>query len=166
MNAAFIDGQNLHWGTKEYGWAVDHKKLRFYLFRKYKITEAYYFMGYIKESEQDLYTKLREAGYILMFREHSEALRGNKKGNVDNDIIFEIMKRLVEKSPIKNIFIISGDGDYKRLVDFLIGREVFGKILFPNRKFASSLYQGLEGQYFDYLETDDIRMKIEYIPHK
>ena len=34
------------------------------------------------------------------------------------------------------------------------------KILFPNRKFASSLYKSLGGEYFDYLDSKDVKDKI------
>jgi len=161
-NIAFIDGQNLHLGTKEKGWAVNHKRLRVYLKDKYNITEAYYFLGFISEEEQDLYDKLQKAGFILSFREHSSVMKGKKKGNVDSDIIFTVMKRIIENEPFEKIFIVSGDGDYKKLVDFLIKRGCFGKMLFPNCEFASSLYQILGGEFFDYLDTDDIKAKISY----
>ena len=38
-NLAFIDGQNLHLGTKEEGWKVDLIKFRIYLKEKYKVEE-------------------------------------------------------------------------------------------------------------------------------
>jgi uncharacterized LabA/DUF88 family protein len=161
-NIAFIDGQNLHLGTKESGWLVDHKKLRIYLRDKYHIDEAYYFLGFISEENQELYDGLQRAGFILSFREHSSALRGNKKGNVDSDIVFGIMKKLVENEPFDKVFIVSGDGDYKKLVDFLIKKSRFGKMLFPNRTFASSLYKSLGGEYFAYLEEKDVKTKIAY----
>lgn len=44
-NLAFIDGQNLHLGTKEEGWKVDLGKFRIYLNDKYKVKEAYYYLG-------------------------------------------------------------------------------------------------------------------------
>lgn len=161
-NIAFIDGQNLHLGTKESGWSVDHKKLRTYLRDKYHVTEAYYFLGFVSEGFQDLYDGLQRAGFILSFREHSSTLRGNKKGNVDSDIVFGAMKKLVENEPFDKVFIVSGDGDYKKLVDFLIKKERFGKMLFPNRAFASSLYKSLGGEFFDYLENKGVKAKIEY----
>lgn len=162
-NIAFVDGQNLYLGTKGEGWAVDHKKFRIYLRDKYHIDEAYYFMGFVSEGEQDLYDKLQKAGFILSFREHSSALRGSKKGNVDSDIIFAAMRKLVENEPFDKVFIISGDGDYKKLVDFLIKKEKFGKMLFPNDEFASSLYSELGSEFFDSLGKKDIRAKIEYV---
>lgn len=132
---------------------------------KYGVAEAYYFLGFLSEDEQDLYDKLQKAGFILSFREHSSVLKGKKKGNVDSDIIFAVMKKLVENEPFDNVFIVSGDGDYKKLVDFLIKKNRFGKMLFPNSEFASSLYNGLGGEFFDYLEAPDVKAKIAYV-HK
>ena len=57
-NIAFIDGQNLHLGTKECGWSIDHKKFRIYLKDKYHVGEAYYFLGFVSEGYQDLYDSL------------------------------------------------------------------------------------------------------------
>lgn len=164
-NIAFIDGQNLHLGIKQSGWAIDHEKFRVYLKEKYRITEAYYFLGFVSEDQQDLYDKLQKAGFILSFREHSAALRGQKKGNVDCDIVFSIMKKLVDNESFGKVFIVSGDGDYKKLVDFLIKKERFAKMLFPNREFASSLYKSLGGEFFDYLESPAVKAKISYL-HK
>ncbi|MDO8572675.1 MAG: NYN domain-containing protein [bacterium] len=163
-NIAFIDGQNLHLGTREKGWSVNHKKFRTYLSDKYKIAEAYYFLGFVSEGEQDLYDSLQKAGFILSFREHSSALKGKKKGNVDCDIIFGIMKKLIENEPFGKVFIVSGDGDYKKIVDFLIKKGCFGKMLFPNKEFASSLYNSLGGEFFSYLEDVDVKAKIAHAP--
>ena len=161
-NIAFIDGQNLHLGTKESGWAIDHARFRTYLSEKYTITEAYYFLGFVSGEEQDLYDKLQKAGFILSFREHSSALRGSKKGNVDSDIIFALMRKLVENEPFGKAFIVSGDGDYKKMVDYLVKKSKFGKMLFPNRQFASSLYKSLGSEFYDYLENADVKAKISY----
>lgn len=95
-----------------------------------------------------------------MFRQHSPAMLGKKKGNVDSDIIFCVMKHLYKKTDFSQIILVSGDGDYKILVDFLIEENKFRKMLFPNKKFASSLYKKLGSEFFDYLELKDIKNKI------
>lgn len=159
-NIAFVDGQNLHLGTRESGWSIDHAKFRVYLKENYSVTEAYYFLGFISEAEQNLYSNLQKAGFILVFREHPAALKGAKKGNVDCEIIFEAMKKLVENEDFDKIFIISGDGDYKKLVDYLVKKNKFGKMLFPNKQFASSLYKKLGSEYFDYLENIKTYIKL------
>lgn len=87
---------------------------------------------------------------------------GVKKGNVDSDIIFHIMKLLYKKEDFDKIILVSGDGDYKMLVDFLIEEDRFKKILFPNKTFASSLYKKLGSEYFDYLSNENIKKKIIY----
>ena len=48
-NFAFIDGQNLHMGTnsEEPAWVVDFIKFRKYLRKKYNISKAYYFLGFV-----------------------------------------------------------------------------------------------------------------------
>lgn len=161
-NLAFVDGQNLHLGTKDECWSVDHRRLRTYLKDKYDVDEAYYYLGFVSEEQQHLYEGLQRAGFILSFREHSLALKGRKKGNVDCDIVFDVMRKLVEGEDFDKVLLISGDGDYKKLVDFLLKRKKFKKILFPNKEFASSLYKKLGGEYYDYLGSSDVRTKIEY----
>ncbi len=161
-NLAFIDGQNLYMGTakrEQAPWRIDLTRLRVYLEQKYGVAKAYYFLGYVQEMRQELYEEIQAAGFVLVFREHNAAMLGKKKGNVDSDIIFHTMKKLYKGEDFQKIFLVSGDGDYKMLVDFLIEEGRFGKILFPNRQFASSLYKKLGSEYFDYLES--VRGKIE-----
>lgn len=158
-NFAFIDGQNLHLGTLEKNWKVDYSKFRTYLKDKYHITKAYYFLGFVTEANQDLYTALQEAGFIVVFREHSAQMTGNKKGNVDTDIVFEVMRSISEEK-FDLIVLVSGDGDYKKLIDYLIKQQRLLKILFPNQKYASSLYKQLGSEYFDYLDKSPIKKKI------
>jgi uncharacterized LabA/DUF88 family protein len=160
-NIAFIDGQNLHLGTTQNGWKLDHSKFRTYLKEKYQVAEAYYFLGYVSEDQENLYKNLQKSGFIVLFREHSSSLKGTKKGNVDTDIVFEVMKLCIERKDFTKIVLVSGDGDYKKLVDYLVKKTIFKKLLFPNKQFASSLYKKLGSELFDYLETKSIRSKIE-----
>lgn len=158
---AFIDGQNLYQGLP---WPLDYKKFRVYLREKYSIENAYYFLWF-REKENSLYEKLEDAEFILEFNLKWEYLKSSKKWNVDTNIIFHIMKKLIEWD-VAWIMLISGDGDYKMLVDYLIEKNKFIKVLAPNLRFASSLYRlrySLEGKYFDYLDKPDIQKKIGYI---
>lgn len=150
-NIAFIDGQNLYLGTREEGWVVDLGKFRVYLRDKYAVSEAYYFLGYVNDANTTLYNEIQKAGFIVMFKEHHTKLLGLKKGNVDTDIVFEIMKNLIENDTFEKVVLVSGDGDYKKVVDYLIQKGRFKKVLFPNKKFASSLYKKLGSEFFDYL---------------
>lgn len=61
------------------------------------------------------------------------------QGNVDSDIILQIIKKIYKQQLFDKLVLVSGDGDYRMLVDFLIEENGFKKVLFPNKKFASSL---------------------------
>jgi uncharacterized LabA/DUF88 family protein len=165
MNIAYIDGQNLYMGTSKsaYSWNIDLPRFRTYLLQKYNVEKAFYYLGFVQEGErfERLYEEIQIAGFILVFRQHSSAMLGKKKGNVDSDIIFSIMKRIYKNEPFEKVILVSGDGDYKMLVDFLIEESRFKKILFPNRKFASSLYKKIGAQYFGHLDESGVRNKIE-----
>ena len=152
-NLAFIDGQNLHLGTTQEGWKVDLRKFRIYLKDKYSVNEAYYFLGYVSDLEQELYKNIQKAGFILVFKHHNPALQTAKKGNVDTDIVFEVMRNLIDNQNFNKVVLVSGDGDYIRLVDYLINKNKFEKILFPNRKFASSMYKHITVRFYDYLQN-------------
>lgn len=165
-NIAYIDGQNLRMGTLDTkpSWRIDLQRFRVYLREKYHVDKAFYYMGYVIDGDkyQRLYEYIQESGFILVFREHNSAMIGKKKGNVDSDIILDAMKRLYLKEKFDQIVLVSGDGDYKGLVDFLIQQNKFSKVLFPNKKYASSLYKQLEPKHFDYLNSPAVQRKIEH----
>ncbi len=165
-NIAYIDGQNLYMGTAKSSpkWSIDLTRFRRYLLEKYHVIDAYYYLGYVQSGEEydRLYESIHKAGFILIFREHNSAMLGTKKGNVDSDIIFNAMKRLYLKEAFDKVVLVSGDGDYKSLVKFLISERRFEKILFPNKRYASSLYRTLEPKYFDYLNNSSVKKKIEH----
>lgn len=152
-NLAFIDGQNLYFGTTKYGWKINLARFRIYLKEKYQISEAYYVLGYLEESNDELYKEIQKAGFIVSFKDHHKLAKSNKKGNVDTDIVFEVMKNLIENKDFDKIVLVSGDGDYNKMVKYLVSKNRFKKILFPNKKFASSLYKELGSEFFDYLEN-------------
>ena len=162
-NLAYIDGQNLRLGTlsAKKPWKVNLGRFRIFLKDKYKVETAYYYLGYMIKKNQDLYEKIQKAGFVLVFREHNTAMIGKKKGNVDCDIVFSVMKKMFEKKKFDKIILVSGDGDYKMMVDFLVEQKRFKKVLFPNKQFASSLYKKLGTEFFDHLENKHIKKKIK-----
>lgn len=70
------------------------------------------------------------------------------------------MRTYIDNQEIKKMVLVSGDGDYKKVVNYLMGKGRFEKILFPNKKYASSLYKEYGSEIFDYLEN--VRTHIEY----
>ncbi len=160
-NIAFIDWQNLHLWISSEDWKIDFGKFRIYLKDKFHIKEAYYFLWFISEEEQDLYNKLQKAWFIVVFREHSSQLRWKKKWNVDVDIVFEVMKRLLVEKDFDKIVLVSWDWDYIKLVNFLIEKKLLERILFPSKKY-SSLYNKIRKNFWMNLWVKEIKEKISY----
>jgi uncharacterized LabA/DUF88 family protein len=149
--------------NREPVWSINLHKFRIYLREKYSVKKAYYYLGYVQNNNnfELLYEEIQSAGFILVFREHNSNMKGMKKGNVDADIIFSIMRRLYAKELFNKIVLVSGDGDYKMLVDFLIQENKFEKLLFPKQKYASSLYKSITRKYFADLSNPAVINKIK-----
>lgn len=160
MSIAFIDGQNLHMAIKNWQpeWELDLNRFRFYLKRKYKVSIAYYYIGAKKPECVGLYNEIKSAGFELRFRQHGHKVRGKKKGNVDSDIIFDVMKASINSN--YKFVIVSGDGDYKVMIDYLTENNRLKKIIFPNARNASSLYKNIPINLKSSLSDEGVRKKV------
>lgn len=126
---AFIDSQNLNLAIRGQGWILDLKKFRQYLEKKYSVGKAFFFIGYIKENE-NLYSFLRNSGYTLIFKRVSNLQNGEIKGNVDAELVLHAM---IEFDNYDQAIIISGDGDFYCLIEYLSQKNKFRKLLIPNQ---------------------------------
>jgi len=160
-NIAFIDAQNLHLGTQTENWKIDFKRFRIYLKDKFKINEAYFFLWFVDDEYQTMYRKIQKAGFILEFREHHTNMKWKKKWNVDVDIVYDIMHRLLEEDDFDKIVLVSWDGDYIKLVKYLIKKNRLKKILFPNKKY-SSLYKPLQNQFWMNISQERVKNRIKF----
>jgi len=135
---AFIDSQNFNLGTQLNGWKLDFGKFRTYLLNKFKVKKTYLFIGYI-EGNSSLYSYLQEVGYILIFKHVLEIKKDNKitvKGNVDAELVLHTM---IEYPHYDQAIIVSGDGDFYCLVEYLEKNHKLAKIIVPNQKYSSLL---------------------------
>lgn len=154
-NFAFIDSQNLNLSIRTQGWILDYKKFRKYLEDKYSITKAFLFLGYVPQN-QDLYTSLQESGYIVIFKPTLTLPDGKVKGNVDAELVLHAM---VEYQKYDKALIITGDGDFYCLVDYLIKQDKLLKLMIPNEKKFSSLFRRVMPHI---VFMNNLREKLEY----
>ncbi len=149
---AFIDGQNLYTWIKKDWWKVNLSKFRIYLKDKLKVKESFYYIWYYDPDFSDIYQNIWEAWFNVIFKQQTKKDISQKKWNVDSDMIFWVMKELIENPDnFDQIVIVSWDGDFKILVDYLVWKKRFNKILLPNKQFASSTYKKLSPKYYDYM---------------
>jgi len=134
-NYAFIDSQNLYLSVRQMGWKLDYQRFRIYLKDKYKVEKAFLFLGYLPD-KQSLYTSLQKDGYIIVFKPALQLKDGRIKGNVDAELVLHTM---IEFKNYDKAVIISGDGDFACLVDYLISKNKLKKLMIPNQWKYSSL---------------------------
>ena len=147
---AFIDSQNLNLAIRDCGWELDFGRFYVYLKDKYDVSKAFLFIGYVPGNES-LYTFLQKSGYIIIFKPTLEYRKKGKnyiKGNVDAELVLHTM---VEYPNYDKAIIISGDGDFHCLVEYLDKRDKLLYIMIPNSKKYSALLRKYY-KYFVYLD--------------
>ena len=73
------------------------------------------------------------------------------KGNVDADLVLWAMK---EMPKYRKAVIVSGDGDFYALVEYLAGKNRLAKLLTPNEH-----YSGLYNKYDKFVDRLDTKRK-------
>lgn len=136
-NYAFIDGNNLYLGTKNQGIKLDYRKLRLYLKNKLQVEKALLFIGYDK-SRRELYNMLKRSGFELVFKPavFYTSKSGNKmmKGNVDAELV--LYSAAVEFDNYDQAVVITGDGDFACLMEYLKRNNKLAKIITPTAFFS------------------------------
>lgn len=181
---AFIDSQNLNVSVQKFGWKIDWQKFRKWLADRYGVSKAFMFIGYIPENES-LYEQMHDAGYAVVLKPtfdmtrprpdvtSEESVEPGKevtsgyarrekpedkkpvKGNIDAELVLWAMK---EMSNYDKAIIVSGDGDFYCLVEYLEEKKRLLHLLTPTGHY-SSLYN----RYEDYVERlDNYKQELRY----
>ena len=164
---AFIDSQNLNLGTSKdirnkkgkliyKGWKLDFKKFRVYLSDKFHVSKAFLFIGYIKDNER-MYHQLRTFGYELIFKPTVKDSGGKPKGNIDAELVLHSVA--IEYNNYNKAVIVSGDGDFLCLHEYLQKNKKLLRIIIPNLKSQSSLLKKFQ-PVKTFLEYE--KRKLEY----
>lgn len=166
-NFAFIDAQNLNLGISKdiriknsvvyKGWKLDMQKLYVYLREKYNVTKAYLFLGYIPENEH-MYKKFSEYGYSLIFKKTIPDHTGKPKGNVDAELVLQAAAK--DFWDYDRAVIITGDGDFACLIEFLQENNKLHKLLIPNEYIYSRLLRPVAKKKIAFVSR--VRKKLEY----
>jgi uncharacterized LabA/DUF88 family protein len=159
---AFIDNQNLNATIQNLGWKIDWRKFR----------KAFMFIGYVPEFE-DMYEYLHDAGFNIVLKQTYDMTRARTeeekksepekddererhiKGNVDTELVLWAMKELPNYD---KAILVSGDGDFYSLVEYLEEQGKLSKILTPSWQY-SSLFNRFENYI---VRIDKCRHELEY----
>lgn len=155
-NYAYIDSQNLNQTIQNLGWNVDWAKFRDFLKQEYNVEVAYLFIGYIPEN-QELYAFLQKAGFVLVFKPVVIGKDGSVKGNIDAELVLQAM---IDQALYNKAVIVTGDGDFHGLVNYLYQQSRLEMLLVPNQRQFSQLLKGAAREKLGYIST--MRRQLEY----
>jgi uncharacterized LabA/DUF88 family protein len=128
---------------------------RVYLKEHYNITRAYLFIGFI-EGNNNLYSELQAAGFICIFKPVLAYKDGTIKGNVDAELVLHAM---IQYTAYDKAVIVSGDGDFYCLVQYLLEQGKLRTVLVPNRYKYSALLKRFAKK--DIAFMNDLQSKLQ-----
>jgi uncharacterized LabA/DUF88 family protein len=164
------------------GWKLDWRKFRKFLYDNYGVTKAYMFIGYMSENES-LYEYMHELGFLVVLKptlgvsakpqpnqdakdsttktaaDDKDKDKPAIKGNVDAELVLYAMKELAN---YEKAIIVSGDGDFFSLAEYLEEQGKLANILTPNWQY-SSLLKAFENKI---VRLDQKRRQLSYHDHK
>jgi uncharacterized LabA/DUF88 family protein len=117
---------------------------------------AYLFIDYLPEN-QNLYKSLQEDGYLLIFKPVLKDKDGEPKGNVDADLVLQAM---VGYKKYERAVIVTSDGDFYCLVNYLDNNNKLLKVLSPIKKKCSILLKKAAKGKIVFM--DNLKNKLEY----
>lgn len=157
-NYAYIDGTNLYKGIDELGWKLNYRRFRVWLSEKYGVSKAYIFLGFVV-TNSGLYRDIQNCGYTIIFKPTIRNSQGELKGNCDAELVLQAVSDMYEQHYEKAI-IVTGDGDFACLINFLSQRNRLRAVLSPNHKKASVLLRKAAPNNILFLER--FRNMLEY----
>lgn len=160
IHYAFIDSQNLNLAIQDQGWKLDFRRFRVYLKEHYRIEKAFLFIGYVPGNGQ-LYSALQEYGFVLIFKPTMILPDGRVKGNVDAELVLHAMVPLPEYHAA---LIVTGDGDFHCLVEYLRQQGKLLKLLVPNKNKYSKLLRTCAVGRLDFM--NNLQKRLELKKHK
>ena len=127
--AIFIDGANLYATAKALGFDIDYRRLLALFAAKGRLLRAFYYTALMEDQE---YSPLRPLvdwldynGFTVVTKPAKEftdhAGRRRIKGNMDIEVAIDMLE-IADR--VDHIVLLSGDGDFRRLVESIQRRGV------------------------------------------
>lgn len=153
------------------GWKMDWRKFRQFLEHEYNVEKAFMFIGYIAENAA-MYEQLHDMGYLIVLKrtlevkapegaktDKGEPQKPTVKGNIDAELVLWAMKELPDYD---KAIIVSGDGDFLALVEYLEQKQKLLHLMVPNWQYSSLLKD-----YEKYVvRIDKLRRQLAYRDRK
>lgn len=167
--ALFIDGVNLYYTTKALAFEVDFKRLLQHFEKFGTIVRAYFYANFKKNDEphgiRPLLDWLDYNGFTVRAKVLGDYDDGEGRRRTKRNISIELTIDVLEIAPyLDHIFLFSGDGDLKRLVEGVQRRGV-GVTVVSSFRAGSLVSDDLRRQANRFIEINTLRETVERLPH-
>lgn len=163
--ALFIDGVNLHYTTRALAFEVDFKKLLQHFGEFGTIVRAFFYTN-LKENDEPhsirpLLDWLDYNGFAVRAKVLRDYDDGEGRRRTKRNISVELAIDALEMTPyLDHIFLFSGDGDLRRLVESVQRRGV-GVTVVSSLRAGSLVSDDLRRQANRFIEIDTLKESIE-----
>ena len=165
----FIDGANLYAAARSLGFDIDYKRFLEWFSTQGRLIRAYYYTALMEDQD---YSPLRPLvdwldynGYTIVTKptkEYTDATGRRKiKGNMDIELAIDVMEMA---SHLDHIILISGDGDFRRLVEAVQWRGVRVTVVSTIRSQPPMIADELRRQADSFIELQDLAPQIAREP--
>ncbi|MGE3770583.1 MAG: NYN domain-containing protein [Bdellovibrionales bacterium] len=163
--ALFIDGANLYAAARALGFDIDYRRMLDLFATKGRLVRAFYYTA-ISEGEdyspiKPLVDWLDYNGYTMVTKaakEYTDALGRRKvKGNMDIEMAVDVMEMA---ETVDHIFIFSGDGDFRRLVESVQKNGVRVSVVSTMKSNPPMVADELRRQADNFVELSDLAAHI------
>jgi uncharacterized LabA/DUF88 family protein len=134
--ALFIDGANLHAGSRTLGFEIDFRRLLKEFENRSNLVRAYYYTAVLEDREYSPIRRLIDwldyNGYTVVSKPAKEFDDGQGQRKISGSMTVEIAVDALELSRhIDHIVLFSGDGDLRSVVEAVQRRGVHVTVVSP-----------------------------------
>jgi uncharacterized LabA/DUF88 family protein len=163
--ALFIDGANLFAAARGLGFDIDYKRLLDHFASKGRLIRAFYYTALIEDQD---YSPLRPLvdwldynGYTMVTKptkEYTDAMGRRKiKGNMDIELAIDMLDMAQH---LDHAVLLSGDGDFRRLVEAVQRKGVRVSVVSTLRSQPPMVADDLRRQADTFIELQDLGPQI------
>ena len=167
--ALFIDGANLYGTAKSLGFDIDYRRLLAMFAAKGRLVRAFYYTALIEEQD---YSPLRPLvdwldynGFTVVTKPAKEftdqAGRRRIKGNMDIELAIDMLEMA---GNLDHAVLLSGDGDFRRLVEAVQRKGVRVSVVSSIRTSPPMLSDDLRRQADNFIDLADLQPVIARAP--
>jgi len=163
--ALFIDGANLYAAARALGSDIDYKRLLDEFSQRGRLIRAFYYTALLDDQEyspiRPLVDWLDYNGFTMVTKPTKEFTdasgRRKLKGNMDIELAIDVLEMAEH---LDHVFLFSGDGDFRRLVEAVQRKGVRVSVVSSVRTQPAMVADELRRQADEFIELADLMPRI------